>query len=159
MEKIFKAIDTSKKIGEVTLSDGSVISLPKITISKLFEIAAFICKDGNSLWKDIREIFAMNELGVMERLGAILAVMKPEHLVKIHSILLEIDAGEVLYLDHDEMLEITVEYLESINMGKTYSSIQRLAKVFNKNLPDWDQLMAKLDSMIPEEETSAGKDS
>ncbi|MDY7965782.1 hypothetical protein U0F29_32675, partial [Bacillus thuringiensis] len=82
-EKILKAIDTNKKIGEVTLSDGSVIPLPKITINKLFEIAAFICKDGNSLWKDIREIFAMNELGVMERLGAILAVMKPEHLVKI----------------------------------------------------------------------------
>ncbi|MDY7965780.1 hypothetical protein U0F29_32660, partial [Bacillus thuringiensis] len=41
-EKILKAIDTNKKIGEVTLSDGSVIPLPKITINKLFEIAAFI---------------------------------------------------------------------------------------------------------------------
>ncbi|MDO8159626.1 hypothetical protein FKQ51_20165 [Bacillus toyonensis] len=159
MEKVFKAIDTNKNIGEVTLSDGSVLSLPKITLKKLFSVAEFICKDGNNLWKNIREIMGMTELDMMERLAAILAVMEPEQLVQIHAILLDISAEEAVSLDIDETLEITVNYFESTDLGKTYSLIQRLAKVFNKTLPDWDQIMAKLDNLIPEEETSVGQSS
>lgn len=149
MEKILKLIDINQKIGEVTLSDGSVLPLPKISMDKIFKLVHFICNDGSGIYNTIKEIIGMTELGMMERLGAILSALDPKQLVRVIAIVLGISDEEAVSLDLDETLLILIEYCEKTDLGKTYSLIQRLAKAFNKDLPDWDKLW---ETLIPETE-------
>ncbi|WP_242250201.1 hypothetical protein [Bacillus cereus group sp. BfR-BA-01324] len=149
MEKILKLIDINQTIGEVTLSNGSVLPLPKISMDKIFKLVHFICTDGSGIYKSVQEIMSMTELSTLERIAATLSVLDPKQLVRLHAIVLGISAEEAVSLNLDETLEILVEYFEKTDLGKTYSLIQRLAKTFNKDLPDWGNLWEML---IPEAE-------
>ncbi|MGG4306100.1 hypothetical protein ABEW59_25535 [Bacillus wiedmannii] len=149
MEKILKLIDINQTIGEVTLSNGSVLPLPKISMDKIFKLVHFICTDGSGIYKSVQEIMSMTELSTLERIAATLSVLDPKQLVRLHAIVLGISTEEAVSLNLDETLEILVEYFEKTDLGKTYSLIQRLAKTFNKDLPDWDKLW---ETLIPEVE-------
>ncbi|EEL13859.1 hypothetical protein bcere0016_55890 [Bacillus cereus 95/8201] len=149
MEKILKLIDINQTIGEVTLSNGSVLPLPKISMDKIFKLAHFICTEGSGIYNSVQEIMSMTELSAMERFAAVLSALDPKQIVRLHAIVLGISAEEAVSLDLDETLEILVEYFENTDLGKTYSLIQRLAKTFNKELPDWDKLW---ETLIPEVE-------
>ncbi|HHT7202565.1 MULTISPECIES: hypothetical protein [Bacillus] len=149
MEKILKLIDINQTISEVTLSNGSVLPLPKISMDKIFKLVHFICTDGSGIYKSVQEIMSITELSTLERIAAILSVLDPKQLVRLHAIVLGISAEEAVSLSLDETLEILVEYCEKTDLGKTYSLIQRLAKTFNKDLPDWDKLW---ETLIPEVE-------
>ncbi|OTW86370.1 hypothetical protein BK702_15200 [Bacillus thuringiensis serovar cameroun] len=152
MENILKSIDVNQKIGEVTLSNGSVLPLPKISFDKIFKLVQFLCTDGNKIWGNVQEIIKMTELSIVERAAAVLSVLDPKQLVRIHAILLEISDEEAVSLDLDETLEVLVLYCENTDLGKTYSLIQRLAKAFNKDLPDWDKLWETLIPNVEETE-------
>lgn len=56
MEKILKLIDVNQTIGEVTLSNGSVLPLPKISMDKIFKLAHFICTEGSGIYNSVQEL-------------------------------------------------------------------------------------------------------
>ncbi|MCU5716672.1 hypothetical protein OCB69_16300 [Bacillus cereus] len=144
MEHIFNSIDMEKNIGEVTLSNGSKLPLPKIGMKKIISLVKFIGVDGFKLWDKASKIMRQTDMDTFSKFALVIDSLEDTQLVKIQAILLDISEQEALELDLNETLDVFIQYAEKTNLGKTYSQIQKLTKVmFKKELPEFSVLLDK----------------
>ncbi|HGH7177527.1 TPA: hypothetical protein ACJMKJ_005171 [Bacillus wiedmannii] len=144
MENIFKSVDIDNHIGEVELSNGSKLPLPKIGMKKVISIVKFIGVDGFKLWDKANKIMRQTDMDTFGKFAQVIDSLEDTQLVKIQSILLDISEQDALKLDLNETLDVFIQYAEKTNVGKTYSQIQHLTKVmFKKELPNIGELLDK----------------
>lgn len=144
MENIFKSVDIENHIGEVVLSNGSKLPLPKIGMKKVISIVKFIGVDGFKLWDKASKIMRQTDMDTFSKFALVIDSLEDTQLVKIQSILLGISEQDALALDLNETLDVFIQYAEKTNLGKTYSQIQHLTKVmFKKELPNFGELLDK----------------
>lgn len=145
LENKVESLDLHKFIGTVTLSDGvTVLNIPKLSVGKLVKIVKWIGIDGVKLYSQFENIISDESMDEFEKFAVILSEMSEEQLIQIFAIALDLPADQVLALDLDEMLEIVIVYAEKLNMGKTYSLVQKLYKTtFKKDLPNLKDLFKK----------------
>ena len=144
------SLDVGSSIGEVVLSNGEKMALPKISLKKIILIVKFLGIDGAKLYNESREIFIDESMDEFEKLAAVLDNLKEEQLIHIFSILLDLDDEETLSLDLNEMLDILIMYVEKTNISKTFTQVRELyQKMFKKELPDFKTL---IDQAFPVEE-------
>lgn len=150
MNHILNAVDIEDHIGEVTLSNGNKLLLPKIGMKKIISIVKFIGVDGLKLWNNASKIMSQDDVDTFSKFALVIESLEAEQLVKIQAILLDISDQEALKLDLNETLDVFIQYAEKTNVGKTYSQIQHLTKVmFKKELPNFGEL---LDRWFPKKE-------
>lgn len=144
MEQKLKALDLDNAVGEVTLSNGQDLEIPKLSMLKILKIVKFLGIDGSKLYAQCREILMDENLEDAEKFAIVLETLDEKQLVRIFSITLDLKDEEVLKLDLNEMLDVLIVLVDTLDLKKTYSSIRTLLnKMFNKELPeslgDWLQ--------------------
>lgn len=150
MEEILNRLDDKKIIGKVTLTDGAKLSVPKLSLSKIIGVVKFIGTDGARLYADIRELLLDESVGGVEKLTLVMGELKETQLIRIFSILLDIDDEEALSLDINEMLDVLLVYVEKTNIKKTFLQVRTLYKaLYNKEMPTFKDLM---NDLFPPEE-------
>lgn len=135
MQNVLNSIDIGS-IGTVTLSNGQKFDVPKLTNSKLIQIAKFIAVDGMKLWSKFQNVLTDTSLNESEKFAIILAELPEETVIHILSILLDMEDEEVLQMDPAETLEIIDLYVEKTNLIKAFTIVRNLAKKFNVKIPD-----------------------
>ncbi|MGR5963131.1 hypothetical protein ACT7DN_30305 [Bacillus paranthracis] len=118
MESIFKSIDIEKHIGEVVLSNGSKLPLPKIGMKKVISIVKFIGVDGFKLWDKASKIMRQTDMDTFSKFALVIDSLEDTQLVKIQSILLDISEQDALALDLNETLDVFIQYAEKNKFGK-----------------------------------------
>lgn len=150
MEEIINKLDLKKYVGTVTLTDGSKVNVPKLSINKLIQIVKFLGTDGARLYAEIRELVLDETVGGIEKLTLVMGEIKEWQLVRIFSIILEIDDEEALALDINEMLDVLLVYAEETNLKKTFFQIRNLYKaLYGKEMPTFKELM---DNIFPQDQ-------
>jgi hypothetical protein len=138
IENTIKKLDVEQVIGRVTLSDGKTrLDIPRLSMRKIIQIVKFLGIDGAKLYSEFADTIADPELSDIEKFTVILEGLDDAVLIRIFSILLEMDDEDTLNLDPNEMLEITLVYAEKVDFGKTFLLIKKLYKtIFKKEMPD-----------------------
>ena len=137
MEQTIKALDLDHSIGNVTLSNGQSMDIPKLSMLKIIKIVKFLGVDGAKLYSELREILMDESLEDLEKLAVVLDALDEKQLVRIFSILLDLKDEQVLSLDPNEMLEILLVLVDKMDLKKTYSLVaQLMKKMFNKDMPE-----------------------
>ena len=137
MEKLLKKIDAENHIGQVTLTNGSKLNVPKITMLKIIRIVKFLGIDAMKMYNEATDLFKDPNLDEMTKVVTLLEGLKEEQLIHIFSILLEMEDQETLSLDLNEMLDVILLYLEETNISKTFTQVRQIyKKMFNRELPD-----------------------
>lgn len=155
MEEILNRLDDKKIIGKVTLTDGTKLSVPKLSLSKIISVVKFIGTDGARLYADIRELLLDESIQGVEKLTLVMGEIKETQLIRIFAILLELDDEEALALDINEMLDVLLVYVEKTNIKKTFLQVRTLYKaLYNKEMPTFKELM---DDLFPQEEVEKAK--
>jgi len=155
MEEILNRLDDKKIIGKVTLTDGTKLSIPKLSLSKIISIVKFIGTDGARLYADIRELLLDESVQGVEKLTLVMGEIKETQLIRIFAILLDLDDEEALALDINEMLDVLLVYVEKTNIKKTFLQVRTLYKaLYNKEMPTFKELM---DDLFPQEEVEKAK--
>lgn len=133
-----KRLDLDQNIGRVILSDGeSRLPVPKLSLKRLIRVVKYLGIEGTKLWNDMQGVLTQEDLESTEKAVIVLEDMEEEQLLKIFSILLDLEQEEVVALDLNEMLDIVLVYVEKTNISKTFSQVRRLYKAtFQKELPD-----------------------
>lgn len=148
MEQI-KSLDLDSNIGDVTLSNGQSLDIPKLSMLKIIKIVKFLGIDGSKLYAEYKDIIMDKDQEDLEKFAIILESMDEKQLVHIFSIMLDLKDEEVLTLDANEMLEIALVFVDKLDLKKTYSLVRSLMKkMFNKELPEslaewWNQQQEK----------------
>lgn len=155
MEEILNRLDDKKIIGKVTLTDGTKLSVPKLSLSKIISVVKFIGTDGARLYADIRELLLDESVQGVEKLTLVMGEIKETQLIRIFAILLDLDDEEALALDINEMLDVLLVYVEKTNIKKTFLQVRTLYKaLYNKEMPTFKELM---DDLFPQEEVEKAK--
>jgi len=155
MEEILNRLDDKKIIGKVTLTDGTKLNVPKLSLSKIISIVKFIGTDGARLYADIRELLLDESVQGVEKLTLVMGEIKETQLIRIFAILLELDDEEALALDINEMLDVLLVYVEKTNIKKTFLQVRTLYKaLYNKEMPTFKEIM---DDLFPQEEVEKAK--
>lgn len=155
MEEILNRLDDKKIIGKVTLTDGTKLNVPKLSLSKIISIVKFIGTDGARLYADIRELLLDESIQGVEKLTLVMGEIKETQLIRIFAILLELDDEEALALDINEMLDVLLVYVEKTNIKKTFLQVRTLYKaLYNKEMPTFKEIM---DDLFPQEEVEKAK--
>lgn len=148
MNEILNRLDMNKTIGTVTLTDGGKLKVPKLSIHKLLSIVKFLGTEGARIYSNVRELILDETIEGLEKLTLIMGELKEEQLVKIFSIVLDIEVEEALALDLNEMLDVITVYVEETNIKKTFLQIRKLYKsLYGREMPSFKQIM---DEMFPE---------
>lgn len=155
MEEILNRLDDKKIIGKVTLTDGTKLSVPKLSLSKIISVVKFIGTDGARLYADIRELLLDESIQGVEKLTLVMGEIKETQLIRIFAILLDLDDEEALSLDINEMLDVLLIYVEKTNIKKTFLQVRTLYKaLYNKEMPTFKELM---DDLFPQEEVEKAR--
>lgn len=155
MEEILNRLDDKKIIGKVTLTDGTKLSVPKLSLSKIISVVKFIGTDGARLYADIRELLLDESVQGVEKLTLVMGEIKETQLIRIFAILLDLDDEEALALDINEMLDVLLVYVEKTNIKKTFLQVRTLYKaLYNKEMPTFKEIM---DDLFPQEEVEKAK--
>lgn len=150
MNEILNRLDMNKSIGTVTLTDGNKLKVPKLSIHKLLGVVKFLGTEGARIYSEIRELLLDESIEGLEKLTLVMGSLKEEQLVKIFSIVLDIEVEEALALDLNEMLDVITVYVEETNIKKTFLQIRKLYKsLYGKEMPTFKAIM---DDMFPEAE-------
>lgn len=145
MEELLNRLDDKKIIGKVTLTDGTKLNIPKLSLSKIISVVKFIGTDGARLYSDIRELLLDESIQGVEKLTLVMGEIKETQLIRIFAILLELDDEEALALDFNEMLDVLLMYVEKTNIKKTFLQIRTLYKaLYNKEMPTFKELLNDL---------------
>ena len=137
MNNLLQQIDIEKFIGQVTLTNGDKLNIPKITMLKIIKIVKFLGIDATKLYNDMQDVVKDPDLDEFTKVSVILESLKEEQLIHIFSILLDMDDYQALSLDLNEMLDVILLYLEKTNIAKTFTQVRQIyKKMFNKDLPD-----------------------
>lgn len=150
MNEILNRLDINKTIGTVTLTDGGKLKIPKLSIQKLLGIVKFLGTEGARIYSEVRELLLDESIDGIEKLTLVMGSLKEEQLVKIFSIVLDIEIEEALALDLNEMLDVITVYVEETNIKKTFLQIRKLYKsLYGKEMASFKEIM---DDMFPEVE-------
>lgn len=155
MKQALQSLDIEQYIGEITLSDGSKLNIPKLSMFKIIRIVKFIGVDGSKIWDQARSSLLDESMTDMEKVAVIIEGLKEEQLIRILSILLDVEDRVALQFDLNEVLDVFLVYAEKTNLSKTFTQVQKLAKkMFNKDIPNFKTL---LDNLFPENDSSGVK--
>jgi hypothetical protein len=155
VEKVLQSLDVEHVIGQVALSSGEKLDVPKLSLQKLIRIVKFLGVDGVRIYEQVREVLLDESQSDLEKIALVLEQLKEEQLVRILSILLDVDDQTALQLDLNEMLEVLLVYAEKTNLSKTFTQVQKLMKkMFNKDIPDLQTLLGFLFPPVEENETT-----
>ncbi|MET3689895.1 hypothetical protein ABIC37_005445 [Priestia megaterium] len=156
MEELLNRLDDKKIIGKVTLTDGGKLNVPKLSLSKIIGIVKFIGTDGARLYADVRELLLDEGIDGIEKITLVMGGLEEKRLIRIFSILLDIEDEEALALDINEMLDVVLMYVEKTNIKKTFLQIRTLYKaLYNKEMPTFKELM---NDLFPPEEMDKMKE-
>lgn len=137
MEAKLQSLDLDSSIGDVTLSNGQRMDIPKLSMLKIIKIVKFLGIDGARLYAQCREIILDESLEELEKFAIILETLDEKQVVRIFSIMLDKTDEEVLSLDPNEMLEIAIVFVDKMDLKKTYSLIRMfMKKMFGKEMPE-----------------------
>ncbi|MBA4543996.1 hypothetical protein H1164_13995 [Thermoactinomyces daqus] len=155
MEQALRSLDIENVIGQVTLSNGTKLDVPKLSLQKLIRIVKFLGVDGVRIYDQMREVLLDDKQSDLEKIALVLEQLKEEQLVRILSILLDVDDQTALQLDLNEMLEVLLVYAEKTNLSQTFTQVQKLMKkMTGKNIPDLQTLLGFLFPPVEENETT-----
>lgn len=146
MDKQVLSLDLDSNLGTVTLTDGSELAVPKLSMSKLIKLVKFIGIDGAKLYQSGSKVLLNSDLDEMEKLIEILEMLTEEQLIRVFSILLDMEDKQALALDFNEMLDVLLIYSDKVDFDRTFLQIRTLAKkVLKKDLPptfgEWIQTL------------------
>jgi hypothetical protein len=137
MEDLLNKMDVDKFVGQITLTNGGKLNVPKITVKKIVKIVKFLGLEGMKIYNSLGSIIDNPELDDITKIASIFDVLNEEQLIRIFSILLDLSDEEALNLDANEMLDIVLVYLEKTNITKTFTQVRQIYKVtYKKDLPD-----------------------
>ncbi|MEI2338896.1 hypothetical protein FA002_02140 [Priestia megaterium] len=159
VEAKLKTLDIQKTLGEVTLSDGGKLPVPKLSMLKIIQIVKFLGVDGAKIYSQAREVLIDDSYDQIEKYAVILESIQEEQVMHIFSIILEIEDKESLSLDMNESLDVLLVLAENLDFEKTFTQVRQLMKkLFNKELPDFKELIDRAFPEVPmepvKEETS-----
>lgn len=152
IESTVNKLDMDSSIGSVTLSDGvTVLNIPKLSMMKIIKIVKWLGIDGMKLYGDYQEIINDPEMDEIAKFTIILENLPEHQLVRLFSIALDLSDQEVLSLDHNEMLEIMLIYVDVLDLSKTFTLVRQLyKKIYKKDLPDLKNIFKKNPIQIQE---------
>ncbi|KAB2328927.1 hypothetical protein F7731_23525 [Cytobacillus depressus] len=137
MEKVLNKLDIDKNIGEIPLTNGGTLEVPRISMYKIIKIVKFLGIDAIKVYNDAQEILFDENLDDFTRIALVLESIKEEQLIRIFSILLDLEDKQALNLDPNEMLDVILLYVEKTNITKTFSQVRQIyKKIFKRDLPD-----------------------
>ncbi|MEK4721520.1 hypothetical protein NST66_28980 [Priestia sp. FSL W8-0524] len=159
VEAKLKTLDIQKTLGEVTLSDGEKLPVPKLSMLKIIQIVKFLGVDGAKIYSQAREVLIDDSYDQIEKYAVILESIQESQVMRIFSIILDIEDDEALALDINESLDVLLVLGENLDFEKTFTQVRQLMKkLFNKELPDFKELIDRAFPEVPmepvKEETS-----
>ncbi|MEH7131815.1 hypothetical protein [Priestia megaterium] len=158
VEAKLKTLDVEKNLGVVTLSDGTEFSVPRLSMLKIIQIVKFLGVDGAKIYSQAREILIDDSYDLIEKYAIILESIQEAQVMRIFSIILELEDKQSLALDPNDLLEILLVLSEKLDLKKTFTLVRQLMKkMFDIDLPDFKELIDKAFPEVPmepvEEET------
>lgn len=148
VEAKLKTLDVEKNLGVVTLSDGTEFSVPRLSMLKIIQIVKFLGVDGAKIYSQAREILIDDSYDVIEKYAIILESIQEAQVMRIFSIILELEDKQSLALDPNDLLEILLVLSEKLDLKKTFTLVRQLMKkMFDIDLPDFKEL---IDRAFPE---------
>ncbi|MCR8865048.1 hypothetical protein NQ109_19150 [Priestia megaterium] len=159
VEAKLKTLDVEKNLGVVTLSDGTEFSVPRLSMLKIIQIVKFLGVDGAKVYSQAREVLIDDSYDQIEKYAIILESIQEEQVMRIFSIILELEDKQSLALDPNDLLEILLVLSEKLDLKKTFTLVRQLMKkMFDIDLPDFKELIDKAFPEVPmepvKEETS-----
>jgi hypothetical protein len=148
VEAKLKTLDVEKNLGVVTLSDGTEFSVPRLSMLKIIQIVKFLGVDGAKIYSQAREILIDDSYDLIEKYAIILESIQEAQVMRIFSIILELEDKQSLELDPNDLLEILLVLSEKLDLKKTFTLVRQLMKkMFDIDLPDFKEL---IDRAFPE---------
>lgn len=148
VEAKLKTLDVEKNLGVVTLSDGTEFSVPRLSMLKIIQIVKFLGVDGAKIYSQAREILIDDSYDLIEKYAIILESIQEAQVMRIFSIILELEDKQSLALDPNDLLEILLVLSEKLDLKKTFTLVRQLMKkMFDIDLPDFKEL---IDRAFPE---------
>jgi len=148
VEAKLKTLDVEKNLGVVILSDGTEFSVPRLSMLKIIQIVKFLGVDGAKVYSQAREVLIDDSYDTIEKYAIILESIQEAQVMRIFSIILELEDKESLALDPNDLLEILLVLSEKLDLKKTFTLVRQLMKkMFDIDLPDFKEL---IDRAFPE---------
>ncbi|MGG0340003.1 hypothetical protein ABEY50_08130 [Priestia megaterium] len=148
VEAKLKTLDVEKNLGVVTLSDGTEFSVPRLSMLKIIQVVKFLGVDGAKIYSQAREVLIDDSYDTIEKYAIILESIQEAQVMRIFSIILELEDKESLALDPNDLLEILLVLSEKLDLKKTFTLVRQLMKkMFDIDLPDFKEL---IDRAFPE---------
>ena len=152
VEAKLKTLDVEKNLGVVTLSDGTEFSVPRLSMLKIIQIVKFLGVDGAKIYSQAREVLIDDSYDQIEKYAIILESIQETQVMRIFSIILELEDKQSLALDPNDLLEILLVLSEKLDLKKTFTLVRQLMKkMFDIDLPDFKELIDKAFPEVPME--------
>lgn len=138
-----KSLDINDTIGSITLTGQETsIDVPRLSMTKIIGIVKFIGTDGIRIYERLNGLLKNDDLSPFERIIAVVDELKEEQLIRIISIILEVEDKEALKLDLNEILDVLIILSENTNLDKTFTQVRTLTKVmFKVEIPDIQKII------------------
>ncbi|MEH7263902.1 hypothetical protein V7132_13750 [Priestia megaterium] len=154
VEAKLKTLDVEKNLGVVTLLDGTEFSVPRLSMLKIIQIVKFLGVDGAKIYSQAREILIDDSYDLIEKYAIILESIQEAQVMRIFSIILELEDKQSLALDPNDLLEILLVLSEKLDLKKTFTLVRQLMKkMFDIDLPDFKELIDRAFREAPMEPT------
>src|SRR6478735_1529569 len=128
VEAKLKTLDVEKNLGVVTLSDGTEFSVPRLSMLKIIQVVKFLGVDGAKIYSQAREVLIDDSYDTIEKYAIILESIQEAQVMRIFSIILELEDKESLALDPNDLLEILLVLSEKLDLKKTFTLVRQLMK-------------------------------
>jgi hypothetical protein len=159
VEAKLKTLDVEKNLGGVTLSDGTEFSVPRLSMLKIIQVVKFLGVDGAKIYSQAREVLIDDSYDTIEKYAIILESIQEAQVMRIFSIILELEDKESLVLDPNDLLEILLVLSEKLDLKKTFTLVRQLMKkMFDIDLPDFKELIDRAFPEVPVEENTSEKE-
>ncbi|MED4284335.1 hypothetical protein P4678_10875 [Priestia megaterium] len=159
VEAKLKTLDVEKNLGVVTLSDGTEFSVPRLSMLKIIQVVKFLGVDGAKIYSQAREVLIDDSYDLIEKYAIILESIQEAQVMRIFSIILELEDKQSLALDPNDLLEILLVLSEKLDLKKTFTLVRQLMKkMFDIDLPDFKELIDRAFPEVPVEENTSEKE-
>ena len=117
---------------------------------KIIKIVKFLGVDGAKIYSQAREVLIDDSYDQIEKYAVILESIQEAQVMRIFSIILDIEDDEALALDINESLDVLLVLGENLDFEKTFTQVRQLMKkLFNKELPDFKELVDRAFPEVP----------
>jgi hypothetical protein len=159
VEAKLKTLDVEKNLGVVTLSDGTEFSVPRLSMLKIIQVVKFLGVDGAKIYSQAREVLIDDSYDLIEKYAIILESIQEAQVMRIFSIILDLEDKQSLALDPNDLLEILLVLSEKLDLKKTFTLVRQLMKkMFDIDLPDFKELIDRAFPEVPVEENTSEKE-